>query len=248
MLSRKNDDNSVPREDRLGLQPTESTFSRCLYRVCHALCYVLSKVLFRAQVAGAENVPAEGGVIFASNHRSYADPPLLGSMLPRPVHFAAKAELFQGRFLGWLIRNLNAFPVRRSGDVREMLRRSLEILKAGGALLLFPEGTRGKTDELLPPMPGIGLLAERGHAPVVPIYIHNTWRILPLGSSIIRPYKLYVCIGKPIPPPTRSDGQERPELHAEFAERVMDEIKCLRSELLRRIGHKTERVQDGMML
>ena len=200
------------------------------------MCYVLSKVLFRAEVAGAENVPAEGRVIFASNHRSYADPPLVGSMVSRPVHFAAKAELFKSRIFGWLIRNLNAFPVRRSGADREMLRRALAVLEAEGALLMFPEGTRSKTNELLPPMSGVGLIAERSRAPVVPIYIHNSSRILPLGSSMIRPYKLYVCVGRPIAPPNRSEGKASSQLHAEFAERVMDGIECLRADLLKRIG------------
>ncbi len=245
MVRRKHENKAVPREGRLGSQPTESLFSRWLYRACYALLYLLSRILFRAEVAGAENVPAKGKVIFASNHRSYADAPLVGSMIFRPVHSAAKAELFQGRLFGWFIRNLNAFPVRRSAADREMLRRALAVLDADEALLLFPEGTRSKTNELLPPMSGVGLLAEKSQAPVVPVYIHNSWRILPLGSSIIRPYKLYVCVGKPIPPPNRSEGKECSQLYAEFAERVMDEIKCLRADLLRRIGQKKERLQDG---
>lgn len=248
MLRRKHETNAVPREGRLGSQPAGSLFSRCSYRACHTLFSVLSKVLFRAEVAGAENVPARGRVILASNHRSYADPPLIvGSTVFRPVHFAAKAELFRSRFFGWLIRNLNAFPVRRSGADREMLRRALAVLEADGALLMFPEGTRSKTNELLPPMSGVGLLAERSQAPVVPIYIHNSWRILPPGSSMIRPYKLYVCFGKPIPPPNRPEGKARSQLHAEFAERVMDDIRCLRADLLKRIGQNKERLQDETM-
>jgi len=248
VVRRKHETNAVPREGRLGPQTAESLFSRCLCRACHALCCVLSKGLFRAEVAGVENLPARGRVILASNHRSYADPPLLvGSMVFRPVHFAAKAELFRSRFFGWLIRNLNAFPVRRWGADREMLRRALAVLEADGALLMFPEGTRSKTNELLPPMSGIGLIAERSQAPVVPIYIHNSWRILPPGSSMIRPYKLYVCFGKPIPPPNCPEGKARSQLHAEFAERVMAEIKCLRADLLRRLGQNKERLQDGAM-
>ena len=214
----------------------DSAFSRGLYGACHGVGWVLSKVFLRAEVIGRENIPAKGRVIFASNHRSYADPPLLGFMIRRPLHFVAKAELFRNALFGRVLRNVHAFPVSRSGIDREMLRWAMAVLEAERALLLFPEGTRSMGDELLPPRPGIGCLAQKSGAPVIPTYIHNSWRILPPGSAIIRPHKLYVCLGKPMRVPELSEGDVRSQVHAEFSLQVMTSISNLRSDLLKSIG------------
>ena len=214
---------------------TDSLFSIGLYGACRVVGWVLSKVFLRAEVLGRENIPPKGRVIFASNHRSWADPPLLGFMVRRPLHFVAKVELFRNPLFGRVLRNVHAFPVRRSGVDREMLRQAMAILEAERALLLFPEGTRSTSDELLAPMPGVGFLADKSGAPVIPTYIHNSWRILPPGSAIVRPHKLYVCLGKPMRAPARAEGDARSAVHAEFAADVMRRISALRSELLKRI-------------
>jgi len=221
---------------RADAQFVDSLLSRSLYGACHVVGWVLSKVFLRAEVIGRENIPPKGRVIFASNHRSYADPPLLGFMIRRPLHSVAKSELFRNPLFGRVLRNVHAFPVNRSGIDREMLRWAMSILEAERALLLFPEGTRSMSDELLPPRPGIGFLAEKGGAPVIPTYIHNSWRILPLGSAIIRPHKLYVCLAKPMRVPSVSEGDVRRHVHAEFASNVMKSIECLRAELQTSVG------------
>ncbi|MBN2209357.1 MAG: 1-acyl-sn-glycerol-3-phosphate acyltransferase [Candidatus Coatesbacteria bacterium] len=214
---------------------TDSFFSKGLYGACRVVGWVLSKVFLRAELVGGENIPRKGRAIFASNHRSYADPPLLGFMIFRPLHFVAKSELFRIPVFGWLIRKVHAFPVRRSGIDREMLRQALAILHAERALLLFPEGTRSMNDDLLPPMPGVGFLADKSGAPVIPTYIHNSWRILPPGSAIVRPHKLYVCLGEPMRAPAHAEAEARSAVHAEFAAEVMSRISRLRTELLQRI-------------
>jgi len=214
----------------------EGLFSWLLYGACHVVGWLLSKVFLRAVVIGLENIPREGRVIFASNHRSYADPPLLGFLIFRPLHSVAKAELFRNPLFGWLLRNVHAFPVHRSGIDREMLRQATAILESERALLLFPEGTRSMSDELLPPRPGIGFLADKSGAPVIPTYIHNSWRILPPGSALMRPHKLYVCLGKPMRVPELSEGESRAQVHAEFASNVMKSIERLRAELLTSVG------------
>ena len=224
---------------------TDSLFSVGLYGACHVVGWVLSKVFLRAEILGRENIPRKGRVIFASNHRSYADPPLLGFMIRRPLHFVAKVELFRIPVFGWLIRKVHAFPVRRSGVDREMVRQAIAILEAERALLLFPEGTRSMSDELLAPMPGVGFLADKSGAPVIPTYIHNSWRILPPGSAIVRPHKLYVCLGKPMRSPAYAEGDARSAVHAEFTQQVMRRIEGLRSELLKRINLSGSRNQKG---
>ncbi|MBN1591999.1 MAG: 1-acyl-sn-glycerol-3-phosphate acyltransferase [Candidatus Coatesbacteria bacterium] len=214
----------------------EGLFSRYLYGTAQFIGWALSKLLLRAELIGRENVPEKGRAIFASNHRSYADPPLLGFMIPRPLFFVAKAELFRNRLFGWLIRSVHAFPVHRSGVDRDMLRSAMAILAEEKSLLLFPEGTRSKSDEFLPARPGIALLSEKSGAPVIPTYIHNSSRILPRGSLLIRPHKLYVCVGRPMQVPKPGRDETRTQVHAQFAEDVMSSIKSLRDDLLKRTG------------
>ena len=216
------------------------------YGSCHLLGRALAKLLLASEALGQENIPASGRVIIASNHRSNVDPVLVGLMVPRPVHFMAKEELFANPALRWLVTSLNAFPVRRTGVDKEALRRALRVLEGDGALLMFPEGTRSPDDRFLPPKPGIGLIAARSAAPIVPAYIHNSWRILPKGAIMIRPHKLFVCFGKPLGPEEYSEGPSGPELFERIATRVMQRISELREDLLGKIGRRLRRANDGV--
>ncbi len=125
------------------------------------------------RVVGAERVPLDGPLIVACNHRSYFDPPALGCALPRPVAYMAKIELFRIPVLGSIITWLNAFSVDRSrGDVAA-IKRSVEVLREGKAIGIFPEGTRNKTGAIRP-QTGVALLASLSGAPVLPAYISGT--------------------------------------------------------------------------
>lgn len=123
---------------------------------------------------GRENVPKTGGLIVAVNHLSYWDPPLTAVSLERETHFLAKAELFKVPVFGALIRSLNSIPVRRGGTDLQGINRSLEALKNGGSLIVFPEGGRAKGGGLGRARPGIGLLWTHARVPVLPTYIVGT--------------------------------------------------------------------------
>jgi len=127
-------------------------------------------------VRGREHIPREGGLLIASNHISFWDPPMVGSALPREVHFLAKEELFRTPGLGWLIRSLNSIPIRRGVADLSGLARALEVLRQGDALLLFPEGSRMRDGELHPPRPGVGMMAVQADVPIVPCYISGSNR------------------------------------------------------------------------
>ncbi|HEV3156868.1 MAG TPA: lysophospholipid acyltransferase family protein [Candidatus Baltobacteraceae bacterium] len=127
------------------------------------------------RIIGAERVPRTGALIVVANHVSNLDPPVLGSALPRPLSYMAKLELFQIPVLGLLISHLNSFPVdRRRGDVAA-IRRSVEELRRGAALAIFPEGGRNR-DGTAVAHNGASLLAELSGAPVLPAYIGGTDR------------------------------------------------------------------------
>ncbi len=149
---------------------------RPLWRISRALIVPLFRALTGFRVENAHWVPPRGPVILAPNHNSWWDPPLVGIAAPREVYFLAKEELFTtNRLFGWLIRTYNAIPIRRETGGLEALRTALRLLDQGKAVVIFPEGTRNRTEHLLLPLkPGVFLLAKHSGAPVVPAFIlHN---------------------------------------------------------------------------
>jgi 1-acyl-sn-glycerol-3-phosphate acyltransferase len=160
------------------------------YGFIRGLCGLVFRVGWRMRVYGAENLPATGAVIVAANHRSYFDPPAVGAGARRPLHYMAKEELFSIPLLGPLIGQLNAFPIDRSrGDVAA-IRRSLDILARGNALLIFPEGGRNRGGEAKGQL-GTALLAARSGAPVVPVYVGGTQKLRAFD-------RMTVTFGKPL--------------------------------------------------
>ena len=131
-------------------------------------------VLTGWRVQGAEQLPREGGLIVASNHVSFWDPPMIGAAIPREAHFLAKEELFWTPGLGSFVRSVNAIPIRRGAADLRGLTRAIEVLKQGGAILLFPEGSRMRDGELHPARPGVGLLAVQTDVPIAPCFISGS--------------------------------------------------------------------------
>ncbi|AGX05311.1 MULTISPECIES: lysophospholipid acyltransferase family protein [Bacillaceae] len=185
------------------------------YSFVRSAVYGALKPIYRFEVIGKENFPAEGGVLLCSNHIDNLDPPVVGITAPRPVHFMAKEELFNLPVLGTIVRNLNAFPVKRGMSDREALRKGIGLLKEGNVLGLFPEGTRSKTGELGKGLAGAGFFALRAPAHVVP-------------CAIIGPYKpfkrLKVVYGKPL---DMEEARKNRASADEVTEMIMQEIRQL---------------------
>ncbi|MEN8700798.1 lysophospholipid acyltransferase family protein [Bacillus infantis] len=185
------------------------------YSFVRSAVYGALKPIYRFEVIGRENFPADGGVLLCSNHIDNLDPPVVGITAPRPVHFMAKEELFNLPVLGNIVRNLNAFPVKRGMSDREALRKGIALLKEGNVLGLFPEGTRSKTGELGKGLAGAGFFALRAPAHVVP-------------CAIIGPYKpfkrLKVVYGKPL---DMEEARKNRASADEVTEMIMQEIRQL---------------------
>jgi 1-acyl-sn-glycerol-3-phosphate acyltransferase len=130
----------------------------------------------RLKVRGREHVPRSGPVIVAANHRSMLDVPLIVLASPRRVHFMAKAILFENRLLAWAFHGMGGFPVRRDRADRHALEVAAAILGREDVVGIYPEGTRSKTEEMLPFMGGVAWLALRTGAPIVPCGIAGTER------------------------------------------------------------------------
>jgi 1-acyl-sn-glycerol-3-phosphate acyltransferase len=144
-----------------------------LWRLIRGVVRLIAAIIFDIQVVGRQNVPETGPLIIASNHLSWADVPLIPAFLKRKVVYMAKEETFQGN-MGWFVRFLGAFPVKRGEADRQSLRTAEEQLKAGRILSIFPEGTRSKIHKLGQAHAGMGLIALRSGAPVVPVAIYGS--------------------------------------------------------------------------
>ncbi|MGC4043708.1 MAG: lysophospholipid acyltransferase family protein [Armatimonas sp.] len=149
---------------------------------------------------GKKNVPQPGGVLLCPNHVCDADPAVMFVAMPRTAHYMAKAELFDIKFLGKLIRICNAFPIKRDSADRSALRHAEELLKAGEAVVVFPEGGGNFENTLQPLQPGALLIALRARVPVVPVALKNTYYMLPYGETRPRrsPIPAEVIFGEPL--------------------------------------------------
>ncbi|MEW6188878.1 MAG: lysophospholipid acyltransferase family protein [Actinomycetota bacterium] len=169
-----------------------------LYNLAYVVFIILFKLLYRFSVSGKENLLKTKPFIIAANHMSYVDPIVLGlAAYPRRIYFMAKEELFKIPILNWLIRELNAFPVRRGKSDKKAFQMALELLLRGKVVGLFPEGTRHR-GKLGPAHSGVAILALKTGVPVIPIAIIGTDKILPEGKYIPRFPRIRAVIGKPI--------------------------------------------------
>lgn len=176
-----------------------------IYAVLKMLVTQLSLVVYRPHVEGRENIPTTGPVILASNHLSFIDSVLIPVVAPRQVAFIAKAEYFESPGLkGWLMKSfftaIGSVPVRR-GDHRaaqEALDTSLAVIESGTAFGIYPEGTRSLDGRLYRARVGVGWLALKSGAPIIPVGLIDTQKMLPLGAKLPRPHRVTVRFGEPI--------------------------------------------------
>ncbi len=200
---------------------------RILYGFFWSIARYLSRLIFRIKIINAEFIPEEGPFILAANHISYADPPILGSIMPREIHFLAKKELFRNRLFGGLISKLNSHPIDRRGFDRKSIELSVNLLHSGEVLLVFPEGTRSKIGEFLPPRPGIGIIAKKGNVPIVPAYISGSNRLF---SGLPGRIKFGVIFGKAIMPDDIAKYENSKDGYKNLAADIMERIKELKKE------------------
>lgn len=165
-----------------------------LYWTLHKIIELFFKYICKWQVFGRENLPQSGPVIIISNHVGNWDSLALGIAMNRQVCYMAKQELFDIPLLGFIIKRLGAFPVKRGGGDRSALKAAQQILQEGKVIGIFPEGTRSKTGQLQPFKAGAAVLAQRTGSPIVPVGLIDTKNIFRKGW--FRTFK--VNIGPPI--------------------------------------------------
>ncbi len=152
-------------------------------------------ILASPKIIGRENVPRKGGFILASNHQSNVDPFLLGTFSGRALNFMAKDSLFRTKLLSWLFSQWGAFPIKRESSDFKGIRETIRRLNHGTPILMFPEGTRGKSTLEKKARDGIGFLAARTGVPVIPVYIKDSDKVLVPGSKKINRFQVTIIFG-----------------------------------------------------
>jgi cytidylate kinase len=204
------------------------------YRMTCKVFGICLTLINRYRVYGIQNVPRTGGVIIASNHASYLDPPAIGasSRRVRMTHFMARDTLFRNPLMGAFLRRVGVIPLdRERGDVAAM-KTAIQLLRDGASVALFPEGTRSPDGNFQTPKPGIGFLVAKGNAPVVPVYVHGSYEAWSKHSGGLKRKPVTVVFGRLITQEEiRALGSGR-EAYAQIGELIMRRIAELKEEFV----------------
>ncbi|MBL9134213.1 MAG: 1-acyl-sn-glycerol-3-phosphate acyltransferase [Verrucomicrobiales bacterium] len=204
-----------------------------MYTVGWRLSRLVFALYFRVRSAGADNVPAHGPFILASNHASFADPPLVGSECLRPISYLARETLFSNPVFGHVLRRVGCVPVDRDGASGKGLKTILERLLEGDGIILFPEGTRSTDGQLQKGRAGVGLIVLKSQAPVVPVRVFGTFEAFGRRHSVPRPRPVAVRFGPPLHFQAAREemaNASRPrikELYQEVADQIMEAVADL---------------------
>jgi 1-acyl-sn-glycerol-3-phosphate acyltransferase len=200
--------------------------SGLFYAILWLFFKVFGRVFLRYRTIGQEHIPRKGGVLFAANHASYSDIPLLGCGIPRRVTFLGRASLFPNRFFYWALRSLGWIPLKTDRIDRKAFGEAISCLKAGKPVVIFPEGTRSQDGHLKKGKPGIGVIVAETQCPVIPAFITGSRNVLPMGSARLRLHPVTIHFGEPIV--FSSSPGERPR---EFYEYVSTTVMTRIAEL-----------------
>jgi len=210
MTESSSSESQDPIDPQATSKPIDPSEQNLFWKITRMIARPIMTLMFDLKVYGRQHVPPRGGCLLISNHQSYLDPVLIGVYLQRPMSYMAKSELFKNKYFGWLIRSLNAFPIKQGksdvGAIKETIRR----LKEGYLLNVFPEGARTFTSELGPIEPGAALVIRRADVPVVPCVIQGSFQAWPRTVKRPRAHPVAVMYG----PALKLEGLKAAEITA----------------------------------
>ena len=188
------------------------------YNFMLKLFSIFSRTFFKFEVIGAENIPSDGNLIIAANHKSNLDPIFVASAVnkKRKMTAIAKEELFKNKILAKILNKVEIIPINRQNPGLGTIKRILKYIKNDYALVMFPEGTRSKTDDFNNAKAGLSLFATKAKAEIVPCTIYSSYKLF-------KPAKIY--FGEPISLEEYYKQKLTSEDHERISGEVMDIIK-----------------------
>ncbi len=200
---------------------------RLYYGLTLFIVRMFCRLFFGLKIYGKKNMRYRENFIFASNHKSYADPPIVSSGLNIEVTFLAKKELFRNRFFGRFISSYKAIPIDRGEIDRRTLKLIISKLKSAESVLMFPEGTRSKTGELGTFKGGVGVLSLHTGTTIVPIFIRGSNE---LWDCFLRRKRLELHIGPPIRLPAGYEPEDKKLDHRLLNQMVFETLRMMKDE------------------
>ena len=186
-----------------------------LYGIAWVLLKIYFFIFFRFKTYGREHVPKSGGVIFCANHSSMMDPVILAMITRRRIHYVAKVELFESRFVAAAFKSLGAFPVDRNKTDMAAYKHAIDLLKQGRAVGVFAQGARYKEFDAKDAKAGVALFALKSGAAVVPVAIKTPYKLF---SRIV------VNVGPPVDLGDYINKRVKSEMLNEVTEKIMAEV------------------------
>lgn len=210
------------------IPPPGTISSRKLYRFSRTIVGMILRTWLPTTIRGVEHIPSSGGAIIASNHLSLLDVPLLGYAIGRESRFPAKPELFDNPVLAQFLLSLGGFPISRGEGDRKALSFSEQVIREGGILAIFPEGTRSRDGSLGPFHRGVALLAMGSGVPIIPAAISGSDKSLSSGRIIPKSAEITITFGSPeIPRSIPSDPVARKEESLRLTGCVFEKVQSL---------------------
>lgn len=201
--------------------------SGILYGFLWALVRVVAWICFRYRIEG--EIPRTGGLLIAANHASYFDIPLLGCGMRRRAWYLGRSDLFPFPVLNGILQALGWIPVRLGRLDREAFGKAINLIRAGKAVVIFPEGGRSHDGHLRPPKAGIGVIVSQTGCPVVPAYLKGTFDVLPMKARWPRLHQVTVRFGAPILFETgkQTERAETKQFYQQVSRTVIEHIAAL---------------------
>ena len=197
-------------EARKSMDSEASLPSRFLYGFLKGIAKIGFFLYFRVYAKNSTALPKNGRVIVAPTHRSNLDVPLISATCRRKLFFLAKGSLFVTKFWAWALPGMGGIPLDRSSRAdKSALNASLNALRQGKALTVFPEGERKSGPTIFPILDGAVWLAAKAEAPILPVAIGGSEKAMPKGKFFPHPRRVVILYGEMIPPPKPLEGEKR---------------------------------------
>ena len=192
------------------------------YRFMRGIAKLILQVPRRLEYEGLENIPPEGPVLIVANHQFYGDPVLMGLATKRVMHFLGKEELIKdSKFKSWFFRHLNVIPLDREGVDRKAIKAAINVLRDGGVLGVFPEGTRSRDGKMLPFKSGVCFIASQAPCTIVPMGIRYDAPLFKYFGATVK-----IKVGKSFPYEAL-EGEKRKETQQRMLKKQEEAVAAL---------------------